>query len=404
MMEAMRRGNVATYAIDPRGKVESKDLARECFPAPRPGQDPCSNDMAEWYSVVRLAQHGLEITSEASGGFAVTNTDDFTSGLKRIVEDLDHYYLLGFYPADTKGKGYRALDVKIAGHPDWKLRYRRGYMPGGPVAAPKTTDPLMALSAGILPKTGLPLRLTAVPLPGAAGTTRVVLALEVSAPRRDLQEADGKVRDTLMYEVLIVDVKKAKVRMVTGREGRLTLSPGAATEAAPEAVSYLVTDVVDVIPGHYEFRVSALSAKLAKGGSVYLDLDVPDFRAAPLVIGGFAIGYAEGGRVPVAPKTGPPVLPFAPSLDRVFSESDTLRVYFEASARAANARAIPSIDLVDAGGRVVRSPSPSFASGDPIRVDASIPLAGLPPGAYVLRATLSDGAAKATRETGIAIK
>ena len=102
----MRRSNVATYAIDPRGKVESKDLARECFPPPpRPGRDPCSNGMTDWNSVVRQAQHGLEIMSEASGGFAVTNTDDFTAGLKRIVEDLDHYYLLGFYPADTEGQG-----------------------------------------------------------------------------------------------------------------------------------------------------------------------------------------------------------------------------------------------------------------------------------------------------------
>ena len=156
----MRRANVATYAIDPRGKVESKDLIRECFPNPKPSDDPCSNDMAEWNSVVRMAQHGLEMTAEASGGFAVTNTDDFTSGLKRIVDDLDHYYLLGFYPIDTKGKGYRALDVKVAGHPDWKLRYRRGYMPGGPPEAPKNADPLVALSTGILPKTDLPLRLT----------------------------------------------------------------------------------------------------------------------------------------------------------------------------------------------------------------------------------------------------
>ena len=94
--------------------------------------------MANWYSEVRLAQQGLEITSAASGGFAVTNTDDFTSGIKRIVDDLDHYYLLGFYPTDTKGKGYRPLDVKIAGHPDWKLRFRRGYMPGGPPPPPRT--------------------------------------------------------------------------------------------------------------------------------------------------------------------------------------------------------------------------------------------------------------------------
>ena len=32
MMEAMRRSNVATYAIDPRGLIESHELLRECFP------------------------------------------------------------------------------------------------------------------------------------------------------------------------------------------------------------------------------------------------------------------------------------------------------------------------------------------------------------------------------------
>ena len=135
--------------------------------------------------------------------------------------------------------------------------------------------------------------------------------------------------------MLIVDEKKAKVRTVTGLEGRLTLSPLGASEAAPELVSYQMEDAIDVTPGHYELRVSAMSVKLAKGGSVYLDMEVPDFHAAAAVIGGLAIGYADGGRVPVAPKTGPAVLPFAPSLDRVFASTDTLRVYFEAFTRAA---------------------------------------------------------------------
>ena len=125
MMEAMRRSNVTSYAIDPRGKVESKDLALECFPAPHAGNDQCSEGLTDWNSPVRQAQHGLEMISDASGGFAVTNTDDFTWGLGRIVDDLDHYYLIGFYPSDTKGKGYRLLDVKVPGHPDWRLRFRR---------------------------------------------------------------------------------------------------------------------------------------------------------------------------------------------------------------------------------------------------------------------------------------
>src|SRR4029078_13384161 len=101
--------------------------------------------------------------------FAATTRDDSTGGLKRIADDLDHYYMIGFYPADPKGKGYRLLDVKVPGHPDCRLRCRRGYQPGNaPAAASKITDPLTALSAGILPHNDLPLRLTARPAPGAA--------------------------------------------------------------------------------------------------------------------------------------------------------------------------------------------------------------------------------------------
>jgi VWFA-related protein len=420
MMESLRRSNVATYAIDPRGKVESKDLARECFPAPHPGEDPCSNKMAEWYSVVRLAQHGLEIASEASGGFAVTNTDDFTSGLKKIVDDLDHYYLLGFYPADQKGKGYRALDVRSPGRPDVKLRFRRGYMPGGPPPAKNTTE-MIALAAGVLPKPDLPLRLSAIPLPGAGAAARVVLTLEVSPPRRALQEADGKVRDTLKYEVLIVDEKKAKVRSVSGLEAHLTLAPIDAARVPPEVASYQVSETLDVLPGHYEFRVSAMSAKLAKGGSVYLAVDVPDFRAPEPLVSGLAINYADGVRVPSAPRTiaparqagaargmmpapvPPPALPFPPSLDREFTAGDTLRVYFEAPGRNGT-RQFPGVEIVDSDNKIVRAVSPSFTSGDPVRIEATIPLASLRPGSYVLRATLTDGSRSASRETAFVIR
>jgi len=408
MMEAMRRSNVTAYAIDPRGKVESKDLTRECFPPPG-SDDPCSQGLTDWNSLVRQAQHGLEMISEASGGFAVTNTDDFTGGLKKIVDDLDHYYLLGFYPTETKGKGYRLLDVKVAGHPDWKLRFRRGYQPGGGApAAPKNADPLTALSAGILPHNDLPLRLTAIASPGTANLAEVVLALEVSVPRRDLQERDGKLRDTLKYEVLVVDEKKARIHSVGGLEGRLVLSPTAAADtSAPDTVTYQVTHGLDVMPGKFEFRISAMSGKLAKGGSVYLAVEVPDFHAAPLALGGLSIGYADGAHVPVAPTTGSRAkvsAPFPLTLDREFASSDRLRVHVDGVAPA-GARLSAAIEVVDAAsGKVVASPSPSFSTGDRVRVDGLVELRGLTPGAYVLRATLSDQSQKASREAGFVVR
>jgi VWFA-related protein len=418
MMEAMRRSNVATYAIDPRGKVETNDLLRECAPAPG-ADDPCSNAMA-WYSVVRQAQHGLEIMSEASGGFAVTNTDDFTSGLKRIVDDLDHYYLLGFYPADPKGKGYRPIDVKITGHPEWKLRFRHGYMPGGSPPPSKNTNEMVALSAGVLPKSDLPLRLTAIALPGSGSMTRMAMALEVSAASAALREPDGRLRDTLKYEVLVVNPAKGKVRSLAGLEGHLVLSPLKPGEPPPERVAYQVGETFELAPGHYELRVSAMSAKLAKGGSVYLDLDVPDFRSSAIVLGGLSLNYAEGPRVPIAPRrpartqraarvvlptdSEPPlVLPFPPSADRVFGAEDSLRVYVEGTMPRGG-RPLASLDILNADGKPVRSFSPSFATGDTAKIQHIVPLDGLPRGAYVLRVTLADGGTKATRETGFAIR
>jgi VWFA-related protein len=408
MMDAMRKSNVATYAIDPRGKVESGDLLRECSPPPSGfgGGDPCSQGLSDFESPLRQAQSGLQIMSEASGGFAVTNTDDFTGGLERIVQDLDHYYLLGFYPSDPGGKSYRTLDVKIPGHTDWTLRFRRGYMPAGAARVPKNSTPMMALSAGVLPNGDLPMRMMAVPLPGAgAGSTRLALAIEVTAPVRDLRDADGKLRDTLRYEILAVNEKKARVRSLGGLEGKLTLSPSGNPRDTPTFVSYEVGEALEVPPGRYELRVSATSERMAKGGSVYLDLDVPDLRSSPVALGGIALTYADGPRVPVAPPTikRPSLpLPFGPTLDRVFTASDTLRMYAEGVCRGPRLSA--TLDVLDASGTRVLTIVPAVSAGDPVRVSDIVPLHNLTPGAYILRATLSDGSRTATRDVGFAIR
>ena len=424
MMEAMRRANVATYAIDPRGRVDSKDLARECFPPPAPQnepktwEDPCSNGLTDWISPVRQAQHGLEIVAAASGGFAVTNTDDFTSGIGRIVDDLDHYYLLGFYPADTKGNKYRPLDVKIPGHPEWRLRFRHGYMPGGP-PPPANTSEMVALAAGVLPKGDLPLRLGAVASPGSRAASRVAIVLEVSLPRRAVEEPDGRVRDTLKYEILVVDERKKKVRSVGGLEARLTLSPIDQSGPAPDFATYQVADSIDIPPGKYELRVSATSARLGSGGSVYLPVDVPDFRGMPVSLGGLVLSYAEGARVPLAPPTvaparraarasgpvpvAPPLLPVVPTLDREFTTGDQVRVYVEGLVRDAG-HPLVTVDVIGAGGKVVASPSPSFTTRETVKVLADVPMRRLSPGPYVLRVRLASGPHEAVREVGFTVR
>ena len=418
MMEAMRRSNVATYVIDPRGLVKPGDLARECFPsAGGLDSDPCSSGMTEWNSPVRLAQQGLVKMSQASGGFAITNTDDFTGGLTRIVGDLDHYYLLGFYPSDPKGKGYRRLDVKVAGHPDWIVRFRRGYQADDEAKPAKKVDPLAKLSAGFMPVTDLPLRVAAIALPGGTKGAVVEYSLEVSAPASDLRETDGKLHDTLRYQLLAIDEKKSKVASVNGVEARLRLAPTSTSGAPPPIISYQVDGGVELSAGRYQLRISATSEKLSKGGSVYLDVDVPKF-SDPVALGGLALGYASRPRLPVAETTtGPlahgvagggravtsrtPGVPFAPTIDRVFSRSDMLRVYVPGSIRDQHAETALTLGVVRADGHTVITQQVPFAKD---HAESTLTLQTLEAGTYVMRASLSDGANTVTRETGFTVR
>jgi VWFA-related protein len=418
MMESLRRANAVTYNIDPRGHVTSQQLGLESFGKPEQGDDP----IFRWHNPVRQAQDGLALMAEASGGFAVVNTDDFTSGLDRIIADLDHYYLIGFYPADQKGTGYRPLDVRVPSHPEWTIRFRKGYRPAGSREGQTDTNesPLVALSAGALPATDLALALTAVPLVPRAEEkeSRVALALQVSAPRTAVEEADGKLRDELTYEVIVVDEKKKKLTSAGGLEGRITLSP-AAGGPLPDVVAYQVGDTIRLRPGRYQLRVSAMSAKLAKGGSVYLSLDVPDFRKEHIAIGGLAVGYAAGPRIAatLSPRnrtatrgaadtgaTAPEsVLPFAPTLDRTFAASDTLRVYFEVASREGMAGLDGTLAIVGPDAATVHAAMP-FVPDANGRVELLVPLEGLAPGPHILRATVTGREHSATREIGFLIR
>ncbi len=404
MMRAMRRSNVATYAIDPRGEVTNDNLMKECSPhlGAFGDSDPCSSGLTHMNSTLRLAQQGLEITADVSGGFAVTNTDDFEHGMDRIVSDLDNYYLLGFYPKDPNGGGFRELMVTVD-QPGVLLRFRQGYEVGAPPPAPKTANPLTALALGMVPKRDLPLRILASPFPGNGKNARVAATIEVTALRRDLEDANQKISDQLKYSLLVADVKSGKiVKQLTNTATVSGTQPVSASE--PSAIKYQMPMGVELPPGRYQFRASAISTKLSRSGSVFLDLEVPDFTKDPVMLSGLEVGFADGARVTQArPPNALQIVPFDPSLDREFRTSDTVRVFFEV-ARKNPATTKVTVDLVDYTNRTVTTLTPPATGNAVEQVDVKLPLKGLTPGAYRVRATATSGGTTATREVGVIVR
>jgi VWFA-related protein len=404
MMTAMRRSNVATYAIDPRGKVTVDNLMKECSPhmGAFGDSDPCSTGLTHMNSILRQAQQGLEITADVSGGFAVTDSDDFEGGVDRIVSDLDNYYLLGFYPKDTTGKGFRGLMVTVD-QPGVLLRFRQGYEVGAPPPAPKTNNPLTALAIGMAPKRDLPLRITASAFPDPnSKMARVATTIEVTTPRRDLEDANGRISDSLKYLLLVADVKNGKpVKQLTNTASVASAPLG---ESAPAGITYQMPMGVVLPPGRYQLRASASSTKLSRSGSVFLDLEVPDFGKESVTLSGIEVGYADGPRVTQAKPPGAmQIIPFDPSLDREFHANDTVRVFFEVARKSPNTTKT-TVELVDYQDHVVTTITPQVNGTNIGQVDMKLPLKDMKPGAYRVRATATSGGTTATREVGIVVR
>src|SRR5687768_4564585 len=149
-----------------------------------------------------------------------------------------------------------------------------------------------------------------------------------------------------------------------------------------------------------------MSKKLGKGGSVYLDITVPDYSNLPLALTSIAIGFADGARVPVGrttvrtmPGAAMPVvppaqerarnnknpLPFEPTLSREFERGDALRTYFEVARQDSTSTVALEIRVLDSNNVPQLKYDRIVAPRDPGGVHLRIPLQTLSPGAFTIR-------------------
>jgi VWFA-related protein len=360
LLEALRRSNVTTYSI-------------------------ATGDFSP-----RL----LRKVSETTGGLSISS-QDFDREVGRIAEDLDHYYLLGFYPLDRKGRGFREIDVSVD-RPGVVVRHRRGYFPGDPPRPPSNKTALAQLAGGVLPKTELPLRILAVPNPQRNSKPGLSIALEVRSARHALSEPDGMMRDTLRYEIWAVDLQKKKPIKSAAREVRVALN--ANNESSP-VVAYQVQIGLEVPAGRYQIRASAISAKEKKGGSVYLQADVPLYIRSETSLGPIILAYEDEGRRAACPSQTLPVFATVPTHDREFGRDDVLRVSFE--ARALSPGASSRIELLAANGQRVLEDSRMITEDF---VSFPLSLRALHQGSYRMRVSLPGASGTLDRIVDFAVR
>jgi len=349
---------------------------------------------------LRLAPgSGLGRLADQTGGFLIRDTNDLSSGLAEMNEDLVAYYQLSYSPKNQDYDGrFRTITVKLK-RPHGRLQARKGYLAvktALPVPALDYEAPALArLESGSRP-TAVPLRLRGLQFPEAPPVSVVPIMVEV--PTRGLDDL-----------AIVVLVRDASGRVLAKMSQRYALAgPAATTEAARPVLFYRETRLS---PGSYQLEAIAYDARSGAAGAATSSLEVPPtttghLRASSLMVVGSAerLGASEG-TVPEPLRYGDVLL--YPNLGQPLQREAGRALTFFVTAWPSLER--PTIDArleVVHDGRTVAATRTASLRADAdgrIQLASSVPLERFTPGAYELRLTLSDGQDEQTRTAAVPI-
>jgi hypothetical protein len=230
----------------------------------------------------------LYALSANTGGFTVADTNSIDEGIDQIFRENGSYYLLGYEPSGPRAPGrFYRVEVRV-NRPDFTVRSRSGYYePEVRSVAKESGQPPLATSLGaILPATDLALQATAAPF-ALRGRKEAAIAIAL-AVRQTLPQNPERVIDNVTAQLRAYD-EGGKRRASDSLSARIVVRPGVSGEVVFELLSRL-----DLPPGRYQLRIAARSSIGGKIGSVYSDLEVPDFRTAPLSLSGVVVSATPG--------------------------------------------------------------------------------------------------------------
>ena len=413
-ISAATRANVNIYSIDPRGLTSLGDETIDIQGVP---DDPNMRlGPASLRDEVQLSQDSLRILAEETGGFALVNSNDLSAAFERITLENSRYYMLGYYSTNQgRNGGFRTIDVR-SNRPGLSIRARKGYVAALPATSSKpTTDragsPEVAAALDrALPISGLSLRATAAAVRGQRSTATVAVAVETTGSQLSFAKKGDRFADVIELSVAAVDAEG----IVRGRDhSSLTVDLGAEAYTRLTDSGLRLLSTLNLAPGRYQLRIAARDSRSGLLGSVFHDLDVPDFAAGPLSMSSLLLTSARANTVPtVRVDLVKDFLAVLPSTAREFAVDDELIVFAEIYDQAtAPHRVDVTATVTAADGRVVfQHRQESMAGGRDaggFGYIARVRLNDLTPGVYVVRidatSRLSDGG-RASRAVQIRVR
>jgi hypothetical protein len=249
----------------------------------------------------------------------------------------------------------------------------------------------------------------AAPFRGPSKEASVALAIELDSTRFSFTPRDNGASYANALELSYFSVNE-QGRPLRGerREFELALRPDTYERARQAGLR--INERIALAPGRYQLRIGVRETGTGAVGTVFYDLQVPDFFAQPLSMSGLLL---SAGSSTVAPTLVPDkgvekgALAGPATSRRTFAVGDELSLFAEVYTNVKDASGVTIVTrlITDTGEQVFGSNE--VARGTVIGVSRRLPLASLQPGRYLLQVearfeSLAD-ARSVSRETMITI-
>lgn len=416
---AAARSNVNFFALDPRGLIgmtsDYIELAGSGAPDVATGAFGALNAQQGLLSEMKQSQDSLRTLAEETGGFAAVNTNALDAAFSRIVEANSRYYVLGYYPPSHPRNGaFHKIEVRVK-RPGLRVSARKGHAsPRGRTPSERKRDEEVKrlrdaklgtannTSAELrealntpLQQSGLTFSVQAAPFRHNQKEASVALAIELDGERLQFAPQENGAAFANNLELSFFGINQdGRAQRATRSELNLTLRPE--TYKRVKASGLRANPRIMLEPWRYQIRIGARDSVASQAGTVFYDLQVPDFRKDPLMMSGLLLTAASAQEAMTAqPDPGAQTLLPGPATSRrTFPSNDTLTVFAEIYDNMSERQARQpeaTVTLTSETGQQVFSARDTIANAQgsahwtAYGLKRDVPLGGIPSGRYLLK-------------------
>src|SRR5918912_1201613 len=342
------------------------------------------------------AEHlSLRTLSNATGGIAVTNTNDIKAGVDKVLARSRGYYVLAYAPSQPFDNKFHKLDIRVKRDGAHVYKHTGYFAREDKRAVPHTKEEEIATAVrSPLAKRDLDISATLSLRNVAANKAELGINILLDANKLDFTEEAGKYKAS--YDVVgFVYDELGKLRGGFSETVNTALTPEERQNALKTGLPYYAN--TQLPPGYYQLRLAVRETTTGKLGTLSRYVEVPDLSKGRLAMSSIFLHAVD----PTKAAQPVPLLAL-----RQLSRRQELRytaIIYNAKAAGGKPQ-LRSQLIISQGDRVLfREPEqevePRGADSTQLIKVGQIGLSKVQPGRYVLTLVITDPFSEKNNQT-----